>query len=323
MEHHNFLTDDHIGALARIAVAFSDQGLELQQLESVYVIGMDATHVDIAAVVCGGGGECVTVKVPVQFPQSCKNSDDEECILMQLDVLDHQAGDLLQQMEGRAEWEEERRRQWDELMATPTEYPSWWQPPLALLDDCRYLAKFLNNLDFQPEIQSLVGLGEDTNFILEEAAVVDLSPAGLYLRARVYTGDSHQLLDISVPFETIATTEEELRSAVLTTVASSTIVASVSPDVAELQGAVAKAEKVSPETAAHIKYVDDTKLTIEVANDVLKVTQDEVSTDTLSEETKGSKKVNDTSSQGEVDYAPKRRCRSWSRKWKWSDQFKQ
>lgn len=237
-------TTEYIGSLARLAVAFSPpgQGLHLQDIESVSVIGMDYSHLDIQAVVCADEG-CHTIKVPVSFPHECimTDSDDddvEECIMHQLETLDHQAGDLLQQLEGREEWEEEHERQWQELVSRPDNYPAWWESPPSteMFDECKNVRALLNDADFQPEIQGLaytsLGQLQMRGWTIEEAAVVDISPAGLYIRARARMfSDSigsaqlsagSQLIDLPVQFGAVAATVEDLRAFVLGTVASTT-----------------------------------------------------------------------------------------------------
>jgi len=222
-------------ALARLSVAYCPldaQGLHLADIDSVSVLEMDGTHVDIQAVVCATEG-CLTIKVPISFPQECELENQEECILHQIELLDQSAGDFLllqqqQQMKGEGHEDDERARQ-ELLCATNLDYPSWWQPPLGLLEECQSVRQLLNQNDFQSELQTLaiaslgtsISLGPPRNNYddVEEAAMVDVCPSGLFLRARLSDGS---LVDLPLPFDggTASINEEEnnLRAKVLRTV---------------------------------------------------------------------------------------------------------
>lgn len=373
-----FATPDKIGSLARMAAAYapSGHGLNLQHIESVSIIGMDGRHIDIQAVVCQEEG-CATVLVPVSFPVECDHdSDEEDCILMQLQTLDEQAGDLLQQMKNRDELEEERQRQWNELTSRETmEYPSWWQAPMQLIDECRNVQDLLNEPDFQQEIQGLAyarlrGLEhyDATGWTIDEATVVDISPSGLYIRARTNhpMAPSYHVFDLPIPFSVAATTVEDLRSAVLGMVASTTdetvyyanpVVEGVQqeqetvvdqPAVATMeiveaaplevvqqeipeppQAAIENVMGMTIEEKQPLEDMVETEVAaMEIAEVSPPIAEQEIPEPAIENVMKVTTPTPDEESElpavpAVITVAYKRRqWKSWSRKWKWSDQFR-
>jgi hypothetical protein len=225
-----------MSSLARLACAFSPPGhsLALNDIESVSVIEIDESHIDLAAVICEDGG-CVTVKVPVIFPLPCDNSDDEECILDQFDKLDHAADHVLENLKTGEESRQEREVQWKELISKEgLSYPSWWEneASIELGRECQSIKDLLNQEDFQPEIQCLALSGllsghqiPPETFVLEKAGVAAVCVNGLCVKARIARHSisaeaTKEIVQIPLQFGTVATNVADLRAAVLGLVAS-------------------------------------------------------------------------------------------------------
>lgn len=224
------LTDvNHLGALARLAAAFAPPGhaLHLQNMDSLSIIGVDETHIDIQVVVCGQEG-CVTVKVPVIFPEACQNLHDEECILHQFEELDHQA-DVMLQLQESAEKTKELERQWQaQHPEDKLSYPPWWEFSIALTEECDNIKRLLNDDEFQPEMKALATKGlceEYMDWDMERAVVSQVGPAGLYLRSKMVNHAVNAevtavMVDIPIPFGAVVDNVADLRAIVLGRVAS-------------------------------------------------------------------------------------------------------
>ena len=232
---------DHIGALARLAAAFAPPGhaLHLLNIQSVSVVGIDETHLDIQTVICGESG-CVTVKVPVRFPEPCDDLHDEECIFHQFEELDHQADDVLlqrkreedEQLQNELDMTEERAQLLRDLYAPDGIcFPPWWTFSVDLADECKNIQRLLNGPDFQPEVQALVytALPDDyLGWVVDKAVVSQVGPAGLFMRAIMVNysinvdDTSSQLVDAPLAFGMVADSVADLRAVVLGAVASTT-----------------------------------------------------------------------------------------------------
>jgi hypothetical protein len=119
--------NDKLASLARLAVAFSpaQQCLSLQDIESVEILSVNHDHIDISAVVCESDA-CVTVFVPVSFPNDCGSSSSmEECVLDNIVALDTS---IIQRQD---EVEVDDLCSLD-LQTTSANYPSWWVHPGCL-----------------------------------------------------------------------------------------------------------------------------------------------------------------------------------------------
>jgi hypothetical protein len=158
--------------LARLAVAFSPphRALRLRDVESVRVLRLDPSRgiMDLQAVVCEDDG-CVTLRVPVAFPEPCPVDDYVEhtqeeaedgggghggvgggigCVRDNLDRLDAEAVRVLgtlERGEDRREEEAARERTRRALLLgedrpaggggaggqqhQPPQYPEWWVRP--------------------------------------------------------------------------------------------------------------------------------------------------------------------------------------------------
>jgi len=233
---HQLSRSDRVASLARLAAAFPPNGhaLEISHIESVSVIGVDETHIDIQAVICEEDG-CVTVKVPIEFPSPCQTMDDEECILHQFHELDYKAMEQLkqQQQEQQQKQKELEQQRLTQDFMNNIDYPTWWQQPTYnnLLNDCNQILSLLNLPDFRREIHILaeqsLAMHHSSNddWEVEHASIIAVNPAGIYLRIKA-TKYSHsysdqifdmrtELIDIPLSFGTVAHTAEELRTAVL------------------------------------------------------------------------------------------------------------
>jgi hypothetical protein len=217
----------------------------LNDLQSAHLLSVDEQHIEISAITCEAEG-CVSIYVPVAFPHSCHDSPNmEDCILENIEELDHQAFDLMAQDEwtdSHAEELEEQRR----LLLTLTEepiakdLPSWWMFPLfsvadGMMEECQGVKELLNEPDFVNEIQALttqhVVLEQYYQSDLEviKAAVASVGPSGVLIRAQIrqlddlqaLTDDRVAIVDLPIAFSQEAKTVEELRSFVLGLVASS------------------------------------------------------------------------------------------------------
>ena len=227
--HLNY-DENKLATLARLAVAFSpaQQCLSLQDIEHVEILSVDHSHIDISAVVCESDG-CVTIFVPVNFPNDCNSSRNmEECVLDNIVELDSKAQNMIERQDTVLV---------DDLCPLHTlslnDFPSWWvQPELrpGLAEECDTIKKILNERDFEDAIKALVAKATmdfaqvDGTFQILQAAVAAVGPAGIYIRARLRrneTMDEISILDIPYSFGgDLVINAVDLRSAVLRTIAS-------------------------------------------------------------------------------------------------------
>mmetsp|Transcript_3681 Transcript_3681/g.7913 ORF Transcript_3681/g.7913 Transcript_3681/m.7913 type:complete len:338 (+) Transcript_3681:1-1014(+) len=218
---------DREGSLARLAVAFSppDRQLQLDAIQSVDVICVSETHIDIQAMVCDGanGGGCVSLAVPVQFPQPCSDWQMEGCVVQNLDQLDEQ--------------HEEHHHQQRHVSSTASagfntlpEYPVWWveatdsSNPL-MPAECDYMTSILNEDEFQPELISLAqdSLNQASTLSgvfptsIQQAKIVKMGPGGMLFQCK---GANSPLLNVFSPFSNGPLHSiEAMRAAVLGSVA--------------------------------------------------------------------------------------------------------
>jgi hypothetical protein len=214
------IQESSVPALARLASAFSPPGhaIALRDIAQVDIMGIDGNRIHLETVICEKDG-CVTLAVPITFPNPCGDAYDlEACILDNIGVLDHKASEVL----GRILWEETNfeqiqasARQLEACQSTDgVQLPFWWvQPTSELLHECAFLRNVLNEED----LSNLVGRH---GFVVEQAAVVAVGPAGLVLRAmyrRHEDDDSPRLQTIETPvkFQQVCVDVESLRDAVL------------------------------------------------------------------------------------------------------------
>ena len=93
----------YTASLARIvAAAFAPAGhstMDLPNIANVFVMLVDEGHMELQATICDEQ-QCEAVDVPVVFPHPCP-TDNNECLLDNLEQLDFEADQILQ----HAEWE--------------------------------------------------------------------------------------------------------------------------------------------------------------------------------------------------------------------------
>jgi hypothetical protein len=201
--------------LALIASAYHP-GLLVENIREISVGTVDDTHLDVEALVCEGDADnCVTVKVPVDFPTSCFGAEDaSKCILDNIQQL----SDLI-----KAEGESglfptektllERERLLKEVVSPRfLEYPTWWETPVVLAGACNTLRSVLNDAECQPQLQRLFRKNSPKAQRLVRAALVAVGPCGVIMRA---LDTKNQLHEVPIAFAVPATDAGRLRSAVL------------------------------------------------------------------------------------------------------------
>jgi hypothetical protein len=234
---------DKKAMLARLACAFAPPGYAMnpKDLETVHVLAVDESHIELSAIICEGGG-CVSVSVPVQFLNPCVSDVDEECILQNISELNHKAETVIAELEWRLEHHEDvkaSQRTFLELVddSTTENYPFWFVFPkesmiMGMAAECSLLRDLLNKEGFQVEVLAMASLilnqhvqgGEEQ--VVEQAGVSLVGPAGLILRAKIqqpkrFDDESgFKIVDVPIPFEVQAKDAQDLRSAVLAAVAS-------------------------------------------------------------------------------------------------------
>lgn len=203
---------DRKGSLARLAVAFSppERSLTLEDIERVEVLCVNEESIEIEAIVCEDGG-CVSLAVPVTFPNACGAELLEGCVFENLDALDEKAEDLIKVMDGG---HEDEGADLDELclLNSKAEYPSWWVPPECdadLVAECDSVRRLLNDGEFQSSVNALAfkTLSEQPygeGYILTKVVIAAVGPAGICLKAQAkYRYDVNgplRTLDVLVPF---------------------------------------------------------------------------------------------------------------------------
>mmetsp|Transcript_57252 Transcript_57252/g.170738 ORF Transcript_57252/g.170738 Transcript_57252/m.170738 type:complete len:339 (-) Transcript_57252:311-1327(-) len=219
---------DRKGSLARLAVAFSppERTLTLDDIEHIQVLCVNENSIEIEAVICEDGG-CVSLAVPVSFPQDCGPEWLEGCVLRNLDELDAEANSRIQVMDSQGALDEADLEELC-LLNSKVEYPSWWIPPECdadLMFECDTIQRLLNDGEFQGNVKalarnSLSAQGDGGGYEVMKALVAAVGPAGLCLKVQaVYTYDQNQpiyTLDVLVPFGGDPKQDaESLRAAVL------------------------------------------------------------------------------------------------------------
>ena len=235
------LSQKCLASLARLACAFAPpgHGIHLQDLETVNVLSVDETHIEINAVLCEAQG-CVTVAVPVTFPHPCTLEGDADnvtqCILDNIDELDHQAEGMLAELEWKETHFEEIQDHLRIHLALVDndvmEHPSWWVFPNdspGMVGECQSVRELLNEADFQTEIKLLATqLIQDSEeeYLVEQAGIAEVGAAGIILRAYVKQfrldeeEDETKIVEIPFKFGEVATTVDDLRASVLGIIAS-------------------------------------------------------------------------------------------------------
>jgi hypothetical protein len=224
------------GHLARLAVAFSppDRTFSLQDIEKIDVTCVKQDSIDIEAILCEDGG-CVSLNVPVMFPQNCgAHGEDylEGCVMHNIDELNTQAEGILTAMEEAQQNEPD----YDELCMlanAKVELPHWWVPPecdATLARDCDGIKSLLNEAEFQPDVKALAQTTLRTSpngdgYVVQTARVAAVGPAGIAMKVLAeYQNDYNRpkhTLDVMFPFGGEPHTNiDSLRAAVLGAVAS-------------------------------------------------------------------------------------------------------
>lgn len=226
-----------LGELARLAAAFSPHAVALQDIQDVQVVNVDEHHVDLSAVVCEDSG-CVTLFCPISFPHDCLEASHlESCVLDNIHELDHHAEERLLQQQQEQKQEQQCNSHVNEkaqlISQDGVEYPDWWVFAIDCLQDpdmeteCNTVKSLLNTQDFTDTVQELAEMMVATDglqYLVESAGVASVGPAGIYLRAKVWSAapglsEEPMLLDLPIRFDEPVSTIQELQSTVLHMVA--------------------------------------------------------------------------------------------------------
>lgn len=223
--------DEKLCALAKLAVAFSppERQLSLKDILNVRVVNIDGSRIELVAELCEVDG-CVSLFVPVEFPNYCGSDGMEECVLDNLSKLEEEAALRLREM---TEEEEDAMNSEDDesLCAFMNELPSWWVRPVYndadMLDECDTARKLLNEKEFQSEVAALAkkgleGMDGGEMISIRQAKVCVVGPAGMMLNARVVPvqgGERDWIVEIPYRFDGIANDVSTMRAAVLGAVA--------------------------------------------------------------------------------------------------------
>lgn len=239
---------DILAPLARLAVAFSppEHAPRLKDITHIEIIDVDDKHIELSAVVSDGRESCISLFVPVTFPHDCGDSEtgdtaETECVLDNIDELDHMAEDKLFAMNMLSEAASREATLEHDLSLSEKDsdidYPDWWEYPMgsSMIEECSTVEGILNDASFADALVDLAIQGLqymsksnlDTEDV-EKAVLVCLGPAGFYLRARVVSGTNgdtkRKIVDVPCPFGIFGTvlladSADELRAAVLGAVA--------------------------------------------------------------------------------------------------------
>jgi len=191
------LHPDKVGSIARLAVAFSDQALSLKEIEHVSIVCVKPTHMDLEAILCENLG-CVSLAVPISFPQRCGEDVLESCVLDYVEALDEETISRLLSKE------EDQGFGPPELHAVVA-FPPWWVSPdqnTELVKECTFIRRLLNEDEFADDIKtvcqqqlSIISQGA-MGAPVSRAVVSAVGPAGLLCRAQA--GSS--VVDVLIPF---------------------------------------------------------------------------------------------------------------------------
>jgi len=241
------LSSQCVKSLIRLACAFSPgASLHLKDVESAYIMDIDARHMEISAVLCETEG-CVQVPVPVQFPAACAGSMDdmEECVLENIELLDIQAHQMIEQEEWNEDYAEERQDEqrlvhYLQLDPKPLEFPNWWTHPQlhqsGLAEQCADIKHLLNEEEFASELAALtqtrisnihIGRSGLSDATVVMACIASVGPSGLIIKARLIEAPkgmeaSRRTEDVvvSIGFGNNAENAKELKKLVLELVSS-------------------------------------------------------------------------------------------------------
>lgn len=211
-----FLSDQAWTApLARLAAGYCRPGgLKIEKIEQVAVRAVEASQIDIEAIVCEQEG-CVSLSVPVIFQDPCDPENNfADCVLKNIEALDQAQSNSVN---NRVVMTEAEIAAAEALQCTATvEYPDWWSPPghIDLSKQCDALLHILNEADFQSDLVALARTEwfKFENVTVRQAAAVAVGPAGLILRAVSFDGD---MVELPIAFLESAADADSLREAVL------------------------------------------------------------------------------------------------------------
>lgn len=203
---------ERVGSLARLAVAFSppERALTLDQIETVDILCVERDRIDIQAIVCEDGG-CVSLSVPVVFPQVCGEDDQsllEGCVTNHLEQLDQSLPEILSNTRDDDSFDN---------LGTVS-FPSWWvDPPPSMAAECGSMKDILNEAEFASEIGALAQESlSNHDATAQMVRVAAVGPAGLLFRVKTTKND---ILDVLYPFGESLETVDALRATVLGLVA--------------------------------------------------------------------------------------------------------
>jgi hypothetical protein len=204
--------DPHrVGSLARLAVAFSppERALQLDQIEKIDVLCVERDRIFLRAIICEDGG-CVSLSVPVVFPQACNDENDdrsmlEGCVINHLEQLDQSLPELFRTQSALADLHDTTN--------SGVTLPSWWVDPSgSMAVECATMRDILNEVDFAPEITALAQTSLDTyhdpssslhhHHQVDVVKVAAVGPAGLWFRVKTKKNadEAGVVLDVLYPF---------------------------------------------------------------------------------------------------------------------------
>jgi len=230
----------YAASLKRIAAGMAPAAgqalLPINKIESISIIRLETTEIELAALVCEGG-DCVNIAIPVTFPIPCESNDQdtlEECILDNIDQLDQLATAGIQQAEvteenyEQVQSDERMRAELQDETIRPV-LPDWWTEPTGdwqMQDECGNVKDLLNDDEFASEILALAEKHElmPSDMKITHAAVAFVGTSGALLRANVEGVDADgdprtMIVDLPVAFPSgKAITANALRLSVLSLV---------------------------------------------------------------------------------------------------------
>jgi len=201
---------DKIGALARLAVAFSppERKIAIKDIENINVVCVREDRIELEAILCESHG-CVSLMVPVKFPTACEPNALEGCVMMNLKHLDTQAESYIIETEGEQKLSQ---ADLDELclLSQKIDYPVWWVPPecnAKLAADCDLIRGLLNEDEFMSSVVSLAQDGLDAAgtvgmYTVKKAKVAAVGPAGICFKVAATSPQRNDLsvMDVMYPF---------------------------------------------------------------------------------------------------------------------------
>lgn len=241
---------DQMGSLARLAFAFRPKehsGLQMKDIETVHVLCVQPNEIEVEAILCESLG-CVSLHIPIQFPTSCMQSDEEDkfqtCVLANLKELDVTAETQVSAHVSQQQQEQSTSaalQNPDLQLAGSVRLPSWWVTPSSTLHpatleaECETLQEILNENEFQTELIALAqdglkhslhvsSISSSTAPTIQKARCAIVGPAGIGIKALAKQveedGGNVWVMDVLFPFGGPSKqTAESLRAAVLGAVA--------------------------------------------------------------------------------------------------------